>query len=299
MKLNIVCFLILVTICSCQYGKKPFFLNTSKYHLENDTCSTIQILSDNKIIINRDCEEHSKDEVSIVQTLNGEIIERYCQDLSYKVDSVDTNDGRYVSANDKNNQRCYGLHILDKDSFWIVTPLKSGDRINFDFTTPSIYKKIDVKNDLEFNETLIIQISKELEEGIFYIAYSQKNYANAKDDAEGNTLVELIDNTTLYKTNLEIDPSFYALKKYRIKLLNSSSYNFEDVPVLYHNEYSEYLKMSKLEKSQFHLKRNITVNFIVVHRFNPARERVVEKLYKEKIEGQVQSFELVVINNEY
>ena len=36
--------------------------------------------------------------------------------------------------------------------------------------------------------------------------------------------------------------------------------------------------------------------YVIIYRFNPGRKRLVNKVFNEEIEGQVQSFEIIIHN---
>lgn len=286
---------ILILTCSCEIEKNLSF-GFEKYHDVNDTCRSIQFFENSKIQVKRDCEKHALNDVIINQKLNGEIIELYCNDLTYKIDSVGSYNDKYIRIFDKNNNICQGIHLLEKNSYWVVTPLKQGEGIDFHFTTPVIYRKNKSTNKLELKESLTIKISTEPKEGIFYIAYNQEGPNNFVKDSKGNFEINLNEDTNCYKTNFDIDPSLLAFKKYNIEVFDTLTNEYVKLPILFHNEYNKYRLMSLIEKDTFLKKKKIYDKFIAVKRFNPGRQRIVNKKYKEEIFGQVQSFEIIKTN---
>lgn len=293
MKSNYLIYLILILIFSCKAEKK-FHFNFSEYQLATNSCKSIEFIDHKRIFISKGCKEYSPDLSILTERLNGDLIELFCHDtLNFQIDSIDSNNGYYIMTYDRNNNKCHGLHIINNNTSWVVTFLKHGKRIDYDFTEPLIYKKNNTENDFNFDKNLTIQLLEKPKDSIFYIAFSQQGYPNSTIDNTGNTFIRLQSNINYYKTDLDIDPSFYAFKKYQIQLFNQSTNHFINIPVLYSREYTNYLEMDTIEKQQLHSDRKIKEQFVVVHRFNPPRERLVDHLYNEKIKEQVQDFEFV------
>jgi len=295
MKSKLVYFL-LILIFSCKSENKAL-VNSGKYHLESNFCKTIQFLDEERVFITLDCKEHAVDDVIMKQNLDGEIIDLFCFDtLVYTIDSIDISNGKYISTYDRKGNKCNGLHIVDYEDYWIITPLKQGENIDYHFTESVTYLKENKKVDLNFDRNLTIRLRELSKDSIFYLAYSQDGHENWKEGKSGNITVDLQSDGDHYKTGLEINPAFYALKKYQFQLWDKRTKYYKSVPVMYHQEYTYYKTMNGLEKQDFHKEKGIIDNFIVVNRFNPGRVRVVNEIYKKNIIGQVQIFKFVTLS---
>jgi len=206
-----------------------------------------------------------------------------CKEVKFQTDSIDANHGRYVSAF-MDDYRCYGYHLIKEDHFLSVTPLKSLDGIEFDFTAPTLYSKIEEEViKLDRGEKLTILVDADIEiDTQNYVLFDQevKDLKNHKDVGE---LTIKLDSSGLNKSDIIINPMIYARQNYIAYLVDENDEIIKEIPVVY--GYGNSVK-PQLEKA------NIEDLYLEAHRFNPGRVRVVNKLYKEETSGQVQTFML-------
>jgi len=267
-------------------------LLTGSYQCIEDTCKTIHFLNEQEVKYTRRCSEEKNDGVEL-RMVNGEYLELHCGQTQYKIDRIDSNQGIYLHAFDKNNNKCRGLHIIQGDDYLVLTELKQGEDIDFDFTEPKVYQQKQSKKIKKDPQKLIVEVPQGMPERETYIAFEQKTGPQTRVDQDGNLLLKL-DTSKAQKTQMVINPKFYAFKSYEFREVNEAGQATKILPIIYHAEYHKMRGLSEEGQSAFFAQRGIEQGdrYVILYRFNPARKRVVYKVYGEEIVGQVQDFRL-------
>ena len=292
--IGLIIILILMS-CSISESKK---MNGEYYVVGND--SQTLTISDSSIIFTDTNELSDIENVTMYTDKKGNMLEApSCKGVKYSIDSIDSNNGIYISAF-KDEYRCYGYHLIRENSFLSVTPLKSLDGLEFHFTVPTLYciNKSIKDNATEKEFTILVNEDIELNK-INYVAFDQRN-DEVKNEYSKSEMTIKLDSKGITKSSIVINPMLYARKRYIAKFINKSDETINDIPVVFHKEFIEI--KSKFEEQDQKLefqKLNINDLYLIAYRFNPGRKRVVNKIFKEEINGQVQTFELRSLKKDY
>ena len=280
--------LTMVLFVSCEREDHSYL--TGDYQCIEDTCKTIRFINKQEIKYTRRCKEEESDGIEL-RMINGEYLELYCGQTKYKIDSVDSNQGIYLHTFDKNNNKCRGIHIIRGDDWLVLTELKQGEDIDFDLTEPKVYQSNQSENIKKDPQRLIIELPQDMPEGVVYMAFEQQTGPQPRLDQDGNLLLRL-DTSKAQKIQMHINPKFYAFKTYEFREVDETGKTTKILPVIYHAAYQEMRMLSEEEQSASLAKRGIERGdrYVILFRFNPARKRVVYKVYGEEIVGQVQDF---------
>ncbi len=290
-------FLIITMVISCSISEAIEM--EGEYFMVSDDSQVLSI-NDSTIIFNDTTSPSDVENVIWYTDEEGNMLEApSCIEVKFSIDSIDSNNGIYVSAF-KGKFKCYGYHLIKENQFLSVTPLKTLDGIEFHFTVPTLYhlKKAPKDKSIEKNITILINKYVKLNK-INYVAFEQKSSGVANECGKNEMTIKL-DSTGINKSNLVINPMLYARKRYVAKFIDESDVVVKEIPVIFHktisdikNEFTKEQQKSELEK--------LYVNdmYLVVYRFNPGRKTVVNKIFNEEISGQVQAFELRSLNSDY
>ena len=282
--------LFIVTLfASCRQDDPASLIG--EYQYIDDTCKSIHFLNEKEVKYIRRCNEDKGDGVEL-KMVNGEYLEFYCGQTQYKIDTVDSNQGIYLHTLDKNNNKCRGLHIIKGENYLLLTELKQGEDIDFDFTVPKIYQRKESEKIKKDPQKLIIELPQGMPERLTYIAFEQKKGLQTRTNQDGDLLLKL-DTSQAQKAQMVINPKFYAFKTYEFREVAGKTTNI--LPVIYHAEYHKIRDQSEEDQAASLTQRGIEIGdqYVVLYRFNPARKRVVYKVYGEEIVGQVQDFRVM------
>lgn len=290
-------FLIISMISSCSITENIAI--DGEYFMVDDD-SKILTIKDSTIVFHGTTSSSDAENIILYTDEKGNIAEApNCKKVKYSIDSIDSNNGMYVSAY-KGKYRCYGYHLIKENQFLSVTPLKTLDGIEFHFTVSTLYYTKNAPKQIDIGKTLTLLINKHIKlNEINYVAFDQKS-SRATVEYDMNEMRIKLDSTGINKSNLVINPMLYASKRYAAKFIDDSGEIVDEIPVFFQAKISEIKNefTKEQQKAEFE-KLNVKDLYLVVYRYNPGRKRVVNKVFNEKISGQVQSFELRSLKSDY
>lgn len=222
-----------------------------------------------------------------------------CSVVNYSIDSIDANGGIYISAH-KESFRCYSYHIIRDNNFLSLTPLKTLKGIEFHFTSPELYVLNNTREDETKDEVLSILLDKNIQlNKINYVAFDQP--AKLLDKVSiGQKLKIKLDSTGLNKSTIVINPIMYAKKNYVAYFVDENENILIEIPIIYNETIDEIKNRFTREQQKIELQKiKVTDLYLIANRFNPSRERTVNKVFNENIIGQVQTFELRSLKEDY
>ncbi len=190
----------------------------------------------------------------------------------------------------------YKLSIIDKDSFLIITGLKSGPGIDCHYMGSAVLERSDRKGCFQpnpFYRPLEIFIENYKHNAHIQLAMDQRF-------VEGNVSVDsskvYIKNGQYGKTHRRSNPEDLVSQKYRFYLVDKGIHGDllqQAVPVIFAPVPSVYMPLEDRKKviEKYQSLLGESVYFISCARFNPGRD-YVNTTYGEEIEGNVLSFML-------
>ncbi|MFK8101171.1 MAG: hypothetical protein AB8G15_01550 [Saprospiraceae bacterium] len=291
---------IIITIlifASCQESKHPVIDGT--YFMVGEEAKSITIKD--SLISFANTEEPSGIKQAMLYTdKNGDLKETpNCEKVRFSIDAIDANQGIYISAF-KGEYRCYAYHLIKENQFLSVTPLKSLEGIEFHFTSPTLYKLNPNPIDNGEGKDLTILVDNEIKlNTINYVAFDQNLDETSKEyDQEKMTIT--LDSSGINKSSILLNPMYYARKKYVAKYTDQLKGTTTIIPVIYHQSISTIQTEFTKEQQKSELQKlKVKDLYLIAYRFNPGRKRVVNKAFKEAINGQVQAFELRSLEKDY
>jgi len=281
MKIQIaISLIVFISSCTTRLPNESKKINIEGTWVSSkDTCISIEFGKNNLFILNRRCYDNKLMKVGI-----------NCDSTSYIIDKV-INDSTFVI--NVNKKECATRYHLQLDfPRIIVTSLKSLPGIEEHFTSPELYIKKDYYDTYTIPDSPLIKIiiPEKFKEEYLYVAFNQIDGVGEIKDKNKNNIIEF-PISGLTKTKMIADTKFFAYKNYKVFIRDRNK--LIEITTIYHQEYINYrVEFSDEERKVFLKRKKLDLNskVLVVYRFNPDRKRVVNKIFGEKIIGQVQSF---------
>lgn len=275
-------FFFAILFFSCATEPRQLELSGS-YHEVSDSCPRLTFYPNQRVEYEIFCD--SQEVIGLPKC--------FSDTLSYRIDSVDEHGGLFIFAQNDRDEDCYALHVQAMKDALVVTPLKGRSGLKYHMTSTVVLASAHASNDIHFDKELIIRLKNPVCDSVIYLAYSQLGIQNHRQ-TENGVIIDLENECPAFKTDYEIDPSYLAFEQYKFELFNPNTNDYDNVPVIYDEGYLRYRELDDDAKRLFLQQQNIHgPHFIVAYRFNPDRERVVNKVYGVPIVGQVQTFEYV------
>lgn len=254
------------------------------YSIENNSYLTFD--KNNRILIK------DKDDVStmFMNTEEGIVeIDFYNVFQDYIIDRKDSDNSKFISVMYNNDIRISGYHLFHDESLLVVTPLKNLDGIKDHFTEPVVYS-LDKEKESNIKKNPIFEISfiEPYLDTTYYINYCEPS----KCEYENNYSVRISDITS--KLDIPADPRIWAYKTIQANIV-VEGIEHKGIPVLYGIQ--KYIGLGKNDVKDKLLKQGIDEYFLVAYRYNPGRTRIVNKVFKEVIIGQVQTFKVYSVES--
>ncbi len=273
-------------------------LSHGKFLDINDTCHTI-FYDGNHFVRYQMCYSKGyKPEIFSDDDLYGKF--GVCGDTltNIVIDTFNKNIKEYIlTGMTQQGKECERMTVISNDSFWIITPLKTRPNIRSHYTTNNIMIKREYYKDFKIPmiKPLELIIEESNRDSIIYIAFDQKNPYN-KLDSFLNMLY--IPSSGLVKTNIRATP--YLLAYNAIKAFVLIDGKKVEVPIIFEKFTNTKLGLTRIEKEKrkeyIESNKSIFFNdkyFVLMSRYNPDRERTVNRVFREKIEEQVLDLELM------
>ena len=246
--------------------------------------STIEIIDDYKIKLSRDrIVEQSSFQI------NNEFIDFMLYDNfhEYVTDRYDSSNSKFISIINQDSIRIRGYHLFFDDMFLIVTPLKNLNNIKDHFTLPLLFCLDNSLSDYCIPQLprLELLISNPIIDSVYYISYNN----NAESSYASNYEAEIVDICS--KVDFPADPRLYVYNSI------DASLSFENgiiinVPVFLSSELDKFKNKEKNVTREIFSNLGVSDYFIEIHRYNPGRSRVINKVYQDDIKGQVSTFKI-------
>jgi len=272
--------------------------DTITYVNISDSCRRFIILPDGKIFMPERCEDHI-DFITSISVIG---------DVSYKGRAVyEKRSGSgcpLVAGEDicqlylENTDICvHRISMIDKDSFIVITRLKSGVGIDCHYSGIGIYERQDKKGCFQPdpNEgSLEIIIENKKHNSQILLAMDQ---GYIEESNQMDTTRVYIKNGIFGKTTRRSNPEDLMSGKYHFYLVDVDSLGNllqMPIPTIYAPVHSVYMPLEDRVKvmDKYRLLIGKSSYFISCHHFNPGRDRVVNKVFGEEIEGNVLSLTL-------
>ena len=218
--------------------------------------------------------------------------------INFVIDSFNKSINEYsFKAMTSQGKECQWMTIISNDSFWIVTPLKTLPNIRNHYTVNHVMvKKEFYKNfKLPKTEKLELIINEDIRDSIIYIAFDQKNQYNKLDSVLNAIYVP---SSGLVKTSISATPFLLAYNAISAYVLIDGKRI--EIPVVFDKLSGLGVRYIKHENRKEYIKSNRQIffndkYFLLVYRYNPSRDRVVNIVFGESIVGQVLDMELISI----
>lgn len=225
---------------------------------------------------------------------NRVITEEDCSNLKFEIDSEPKDNIFFITTFSKTTGECLNRYHLNFDyPRLIITPLKPKLNNIDHFTQPIIFidENYFGKNSMPDFPKMEIYIPVKFSKDFFYIAYDQNTFSNNVEYRD-EVIKVIVPISGLIKTNLYPDTRIYAYNNYYAFFIDGNIKS--RIPIISENELQRLDTMNSLQQKKFFIERGIYHNskYLIPCRFNPDRERVVNKVFGERIKGQVQEFYL-------
>jgi len=191
----------------------------------------------------------------------------------------------------------YRISMIDKDSFIVITELKSGAGIDCHYSGGGIFERQDKKGCFQPdpNEgSLEITIENYKHNSHILLAMDQ-GYMEGNNPMDTSRVH--IKNGLFGKTARRSNPEDLMSGKYHFYLVDMDSQGNliqMSIPTIYAPVHSVYMPLEDRVKiiDQYRMLIGKSSYFINCYRFNPGRDRVVNKVFGEEIAGNVLSLSL-------
>lgn len=236
-----------------------------------------------------------KKEFKLLEEVNGGYKEIDYGNMSYH--QTIQGDSILIRIVGEKNKKIYAKHLCFVNGNHLTMVLyKQGKGINNHIQmTNSFYRKDTKKEETEKYRTLSLIIPNNIpKDNVIYVAYGQPNGENPTISVEGDVILE-IPKSGLLKTTFVEDVRMSSMGTFKAFYRNIDSKIINEIKVVQFNEVNSFLN---------NLRNGIGTNYIdstmlFVERFNPGRERVVNKIFNSNIEGNVQTFTLSTPRERY
>lgn len=179
-----------------------------------------------------------------------------------------------------------GHYLLFRGSNLYYSPVKTLPGITRHFSGGVKCVNTNEKSNFETNEVPVLNLYfSDFDSKLYHLAFEgedQKMQSEINHSFLGSlgSLNRCLDLSTLAEMNINA-------------FVNDDKGNRHSIPVISLTDYYQLIDSSTLDKVAL-LKERYKEDFVlVVHRVNPGRERVVNKLFNRKVEGQVMTFDFI------
>lgn len=227
---------------------------------------------------------------------NGKTIEVDYGNMTYQMKHKKDSIWVHLIGEKNNKQFAKQLYFVDNNHLTLVT-YKEGKDIDDHIQTVSSYHRIDALSNNFINKSHEKTLSLILNQDIastkeIYIAYGQPNGIAPKTDSLGNIVLE-VPKSGILKTKFVEDVNIISKGRIKAYYKNENTQTLEEIKVI---QLNQSIKFGEKIKDNHFLQDSIMV---FVERFNPSRDRVVNKVFGEEIEGNVQTFMITSPKNRY
>ena len=226
---------------------------------------------------------------------DGKMVEVDYGKLKYNV--TEKNDSILVELIGSKNKKVFGKELIfAQDDYLICVSYKEGENISNHIQSIVRYIKEGKPITYKLERPLVnIIIPETIKNNEFYIAYDQTDGITPVIDEERVKTIIVPINGTL-KTTLKEDIYLIANKGYKFYLDDGDQYSA--LNAWFESDICRIKNDIQTGKTPLNIIYHPESVIVVAHRFNPGRSRIVNKVFREEIKGNVQAFTIDTLKNE-